>query len=72
MAKSKTKSTKTKKEKKPTQTDFMRNLIKNNAKRETITERLAEEFGKEEAWAKSRIKTYERAYGEMGKDDPKL
>ena len=69
MAKAKTKKAKNKK---PSQTNFMRNLIKNNAKRETIAERLAEEFSKDEKWAKSRIKTYERAYGEMGKDDPKL
>lgn len=68
---------KSKKEKPKNQTELMRELIRRNAKRETIVERLVENFGdeengKDEKWAQSRLKTYERAYGEMGEDDPKL
>lgn len=65
------------KEKPKNQTELMRNLIRHNAKRETIVERLVQHFGdedngKDESWAKGRLKTYERAYGEMGDEDPKL
>lgn len=54
------------------QTAMIRDLIRKGKKREDIIKALDKEFGKGLAWAKFRMATYERAYGEMGKNDKKL
>jgi len=54
------------------QTDVIRTAIKAGQKRAKITAKLAEVAGKDLKWAEYRMKTYERAYGELGVNDPKL
>jgi len=54
------------------QTDVIRTLINKGLKRETITKKLAKEFDKSDGWGNSRLKIYEKAYGDLGKKDKKL
>lgn len=54
------------------QTALIRKLLKSGKKKPTILKRLVTDFEKSEAWATNRMKLYEKSYGEMGKDDPKL
>ena len=54
------------------QTNLIRQEIKGGSKKEAIQKKLMDSFNKTEAWAVNRVKLYEKAYGEMGKDDKKL
>jgi septum formation inhibitor MinC len=63
---------KPKADKKPSQTDILRDLIRSGKSKEDVIECLAKKFDKTPAWALNRVKMYENAYGEMGKDDKKL
>jgi hypothetical protein len=54
------------------QVTFIRELISTGIKREELIQTLANEFEKSEKWAFERMRKYERAYGKLGKDDPKL
>ena len=64
--------TPTKKESKISQTGVIRDAILEKKKRPEIEKLLISKFDKSEGWAKSRMNLYEKAYGEMGKDDKKL
>jgi len=65
-------SDKPKKEKSPSQTGTIRELIGKKKKRDAIVTALEEIFEKTAGWAEARMKIYEKAYGEMGENDPKL
>ncbi len=54
------------------QSDIIREFIRAQKSKEEICKELAKTFGKTEGWANARMKTYEKAYGEMGKNDKKL
>ena len=62
---------KEKPEKKTSQTDFIRHAIKTKKSKKEIMTSLQKEFDKTEGWANNRMKLYEKAYGEMGKNDTK-
>jgi len=66
------KKEKPKKEKGPSQTGLIRELIGKKKKRAAIVSALEETFEKTAGWAEARMKIYEKAYGEMGENDPKL
>lgn len=70
--KSKSKSKKSKKDKPKTQTDFIISWLNDEIEADKIEEKLAERFDKDSKWAKSRLKTYERAYGKKGKKDDRV
>ena len=59
--------TKTKKEEKkvtsPTQSDIIREAIKQKKSRAKVITLLAEFAGKDEKWAGARLKVFEKAYG---------
>lgn len=57
--------------KKISQTDMIRTGIREKKSREAIIKMLIDFTGSSEAWATNRIKLYEKAYGEMGKNDAK-
>jgi hypothetical protein len=54
------------------QTDIIRKAIKQKKKRTKVIAEMAKQLDKDEKWATYRLKTYERVYGELGKNDPKL
>lgn len=54
------------------QTDFIRKFIIAGNKRENVIKKLAEQFKWDEKRATARLVVYEKAYGEMGKDDKKV
>ncbi len=54
------------------QTDFIRMKINGLENRENLIVALAKFFDKKESWAKSRLATYEKAYGNYGANDSKL
>jgi cobalamin biosynthesis protein CobT len=54
------------------QTDIIRQAIKKKKKRTKVIAELAKQTGNDLKWAEYRMKTYERAYGELGNNDPKL
>lgn len=62
----------TKKAGKLNQTDQIRAYIKSGKSHKSMIQGLAKAFDKKETWAKSRIATYEKAYGNMGINDPKM
>lgn len=58
--------------KKKLQKDYIREGFRKKMDRDKIAGILAKATGKTESWAKRRIGVYERAYGEMGKNDKNL
>lgn len=51
------------------QTNFIRDCLNKGMKKETLVEKLADDFGKDSKWASGRFALYEKSYGDMGKTD---
>lgn len=54
------------------QTQLIRDMISDGSKRKKIVKAIVEKCDKTPGQAESRMKAYEKQYGEMGADDPKL
>ncbi len=54
------------------QTQLIRDMFKAGKKKKALVKALMDQCGKTEGQANARITAYEKSYGEMGKDDPKL
>jgi len=64
--------TKLRKKKEISRIDLIRKLIINEKKREEIIKALQKRYEESEKWAIARMDTYEKKYGEMGKNDEKI
>jgi hypothetical protein len=54
------------------QSQYIRKQIIEGINCDNLVLRLAAKFERSVVWARSRMYTYERAYGDMGKNDPYL
>jgi len=61
-----------KKDDQPNQTAFIRDCIKKKMKSVDLVAALMKTFDKSESWSINRFKLYEKHYGPMGENDPKL
>lgn len=66
------KAKKSKAPKSKSQTGVIREALSEGKEEDEIVQILNDEFGKGEAWAKSRYGVYERAYGVRGENDDKV